>query len=175
MTIRTSTFALLLLLAAGAAHAETSNVSAFGFLVTIRKDVKATPQQVYEAIGRVDKWWNGEHSYSGNSANLSLGLGAGDCFCERWNGNSVMHAQVIYVAKGSTVRLQGSLGPLQELAVTGILTFSAATADGKTVLKVTYRVGGSPDAALDKLAAPVDGVINEQATRLVAYVEGAKP
>lgn len=167
--------ALVLAAATGAARAETSQVSASGFLVTLRKEVRATPQQVYEAIGRVDKWWNGEHTYSGDAANLSLGLAAGDCFCERWNGNSVLHAQVIYVAKGSVVRLLGGLGPLQELAVNGVLTFATATADGKTVLKVTYRVSGSPAAGLDKLAQPVEGVLDEQSTRLVKFVEGGKP
>ncbi len=163
-----------LLAAAGAAQAETSGVSPSGFIVTIRREVRATPQQVFDAFGRIDQWWNGEHTFSGSAANLSLGMTAGDCFCERWNGNSVMHAQVIYVAKGSVVRMRGSLGPLQDLAVTGVLTFATGAADGKTILKFVYRVSGSPDAALDKLAGPVDGVMNEQATRLVSFIENGK-
>lgn len=159
----------------GAAHAETVDVSASGFLVTIRKEVKATPQQVFDAFGQVDKWWNGEHTYSGNAAHLSIGMSAGDCFCERWNGGSVLHARVIYVRQGSTLRMQGSLGPLQDLAVNGVLTWATGTADGKTVIKFLYRVGGSPGAALDKLAPSVDAVLDEQATRLVNLLETGKP
>ncbi len=73
------------------------------------------------------------------------------------------------------MRLQGALGPLQPLAVNAILTFAISSSGDKTVLTVTYNVAGNADAALDKLAGPVDGVIGEAADRLVAYVESAKP
>lgn len=163
------------LLTSAAVWADTSDVSASGFLVTHRLEVKAAPKQVFEAIGRVDKWWNAEHSYSGNAANLSLELRAGGCFCERWDGGSVQHAQVVYVSKDAVVRLLGGLGPLQQRAVNGVLTFAVATVESKTVLTVTYRVAGSPDVGLEKSAGPVDHVIGEAATRLVAFVESGKP
>lgn len=166
----------LLLLAAGAALAEASAVSPSGFVVTHRLEVQATRQQVFDAIGRIDKWWNGEHSYSGQASNLSLDLNAGGCFCERWDGGSVLHATVVYVAKGSAVRLIGGLGPLQALPVNAVLTFATGTVEGKTILNVSYRVAGNADAGLDKLAGPVDGVIGEAAKRLVAHAEaGARP
>jgi hypothetical protein len=40
---------------------------------------------------------------------------------------------------------------------------------------VTYNVAGNADAALDKLAGPVDTVIGEATNRLVSYIESAKP
>jgi uncharacterized protein YndB with AHSA1/START domain len=162
-------------LVAGAALAETSAVSPSGFLVTHRHEVKATPQQVYEAIARIGQWWSEVHTYSGHAANLTLNLDAGGCFCEKWDGNAVQHAQVISARRGALVRLQGGLGPLQPLPVSAILTFAMAASGDKTQLTVTYSVAGNADAALDKLAGPVDSVIGEATDRLVAYVESGKP
>jgi hypothetical protein len=87
----------------------------------------------------------------------------------------VQHAVVVSVGRDRTVRLHGSLGPLQELAVNGVLTFDIATSEGKTVLRASYRVSGAPLAGLEALAAPVDRVIGEQVGRLVAFVEGRPP
>lgn len=157
------------------ASAELSGVTPAGFTVSHRHEVKAAPQQVFEAIGRVDRWWDGEHTYSGNPAHLRLDLSAGGCFCERWDGGSIVHAEVIYVGKDSVVRLQGGLGPLQELAVSGVLTFAAKTVEGKTVLTATYRVVGGADSGLEKWAGPVDRVIGEQVARLARYVDAGKP
>jgi len=166
---------IVCLLASGAAFAESSAVSPSGFLVTHRHEVRASPQQVYEAIGRIGQWWNEVHTYSGHAANLSLDLAAGGCFCEKWEGNSVQHAQVISARRGSLVRMQGGLGPLQPLPVNAILTFAMAAAGDKTQLTVTYNIAGNANAGLDKLAGPVDTVIGEATDRLVAYVESGKP
>jgi len=163
------------LVLAGAARAEPSQVSPAGFLITHRVEVKAAPEQVFAAIGHPERWWNGEHSFSGKAANLSLGLQAGDCFCERWDGGSFEHGRVIYVARNQAVRLLGAFGPLQGLAVNAVMTFGIASKDGKTILQLTYRVSGNADAGLDKLAGPVDAVLGEQVHRLAAYAEGATP
>ena len=157
------------------AHAATSEVSPAGFLVTIRLESRATPHQFYAALSHVGNWWNKEHTWSGDAANLSLATEASACFCERWAGGSVEHARVVYAAKDSTLRLHGALGPLQALAVRGALTFAFAAKDAKTIVQVTYRVAGNAASGLDDLAAPVDGVIGEQARRLVAYVETGNP
>jgi len=161
--------------AAGPAGAETSQVSASGFLVTVRHEVKAPPPRLYAALGEIDRWWNGSHSYSGQAANLSLARQAGGCFCERWGNNSVEHARVVFALEDRVLRLEGGLGPLQPLAVNGMWTFALAPKDGGTTLVVTYRVAGNEAAGLQQLAGPVDGVIVEQVRRLVAYVETGKP
>jgi uncharacterized protein YndB with AHSA1/START domain len=162
-------------LLAATASAETSGVSPAGFVVTHRLEVKAPPARVFEAIGRIDRWWTDEHTYSGQAANLRLDLAAGGCFCERWPEGSIVHAQVIYVANGKLVRMQGGLGPLQPLAVNGVYTLAVAQVEGRTVLTSTYRVAGTADAALDQWAPKVDEVLGEQARRLVAYVESGRP
>jgi hypothetical protein len=175
MEMRNVLAAAAISLLAAVAQADTGGVSPSGFVVTHRHEVQATPRQLFEAIGRIGQWWNGQHSYSGDAGKLTLELAAGGCFCERWDGGSVQHAQVVGVGKDAYVRLQGALGPLQELAVTGVLTFSAKAVEGRTVLTVTYRVSGSPDGGLEKWAAPVDRVIGEQAGRLARYVDTGKP
>jgi hypothetical protein len=155
------------------AAAATSEVSPTGFLVTIREETSATPHQVYAALGHVEQWWNGSHTWSGSAANLSLATEAGACFCERWGRNSVQHARVVYAAEDSVLRLDGALGPLQALAVNGVLTFGLAEKDGHTVVQATYRVAGS--GGLDALAGAVDGVIGEQVKRLVSFASTGKP
>ncbi len=102
---------------------------------------------------QLPRWWSGAHTYSGDAANLSLDAQAGGCWCERWgDGNSVQHGQVVLVQPGRTLRVVANLGPLQELPVNGVLTFTIAMQETKTILRLTYRVSGAPDAGLDKLA-----------------------
>ena len=64
---------------------------------------------------------------------------------------------------------------LQELPVTGVLTFTIAMQETKTILRVTYRVSGPPDVGLDKLAPVVDQVIGHQFKRLKSLAETGKP
>lgn len=172
---RAAPLALALALSCGAAQAEVSGLSPNGFVVTHRTETKATPAQVYAAIGHPEQWWNSEHTFSHDAANLSLSLTAGGCFCERWADGSVEHARVIYAGRDSAVRLSGAFGPLQALAVDAVLTIGVATKDGHTVLQMTYRVSGNADAALEKLALPVDGVLGEQFKRLESFAATGKP
>ena len=58
MKVRQTRYALLaaaLQTVAVVAFSETSAVSPTGFLVTHRHQVRATPQQLYEAIGRIGR------------------------------------------------------------------------------------------------------------------------
>lgn len=157
------------------AHAAATVVSASGFLVTQQQVVRSSAHRIYEALGEVGKWWNPEHTWSGDAANLSLQTQASACFCERWEGNSAEHARVVYAAKDSVLRLHGALGPLQALAVNGVLTFSLSEENGRTTVQVTYRVSGNESSGLQNLAGPVDSVVGEQLRRLAAYVETGKP
>ena len=167
--------ALLLAALAAAVNATPSEVSPTGFTVTVRHETTAAPRELFRALGRIDQWWNGSHSYSGKASNLSLPLQAGGCFCERWEQNSVEHARVVNAVENRLLRLSGALGPLQSLAVEGVLSFAIGEKDGRTTLEVTYRVAGPATAGLDRLAAPVDSVIAEQARRLVSFAETGRP
>jgi len=162
-------------LAALPAAAEVTAASPSGFTLSYSRPVPATPAQAFDTIGQLPRWWNAAHSYSGQAANLRLALRAGDCFCEQWDGGSIEHLRVVLVRPPSMVRLEGALGPLQELAVRGVLTFATAVVEGRTVLRLTYRVAGAPEAGLEKLAPLVDRVMADQFGRWADYVESQRP
>jgi len=162
------------------ARAETSGVSPSGFTSSYRAEITATAAQAWAAMVQLPRWWNPSHTYSGNAANLSLDAQAGGCWCERWRdaagaSHSVQHAQVVLAQEGRVLRLNGAFGPLQDLAVVGVLTLvtgpGTGAEAGKQFLRMTYRVAGGADAGLDKLAGPVDGVIGEQFKGLKSLIE----
>ena len=85
--------------------------------------VAATPDRVYAALLKVGRWWDEEHTYSGDARNMALDARPGGCFCEKIPGKgAIEHMRVIYVSKNEVLRLSGGLGPLQESGVTGTLT-----------------------------------------------------
>jgi hypothetical protein len=164
--------------------ADTSAVSSSGFTSSFRAEITPTPTQAWAAIVQMPRWWNPSHTYSGSGAHLSLDAQAGGCFCERWRdaagaSHSVQHAQVVLAQEGRVLRLNGALGPLQDLAATGVLTIvtsaGAGAEAGKHFLRMTYRVTGGADSGLDKLAPAVDGVIGEQFKRLKSMIETGQP
>jgi hypothetical protein len=69
--------------------------------------------------------------------------------------------------------MSGALGPLQEHAITGTLTFRFEKAGQGTRASVTYSVSGYFPGGLDKIAGPVDSVIGSQLQRLKSYLEQA--
>ena len=148
--------------------AEVTSVSPQSFVITHKAEVNVSPAVLYAALGQLPRWWNAQHSYSGKSENLSLDMRAGGCWCETWEGGTVEHARVIQTGRDRVLRLEGGLGPLQDMAVTAVLTFSIGTLEGKTNLTMTYRVRG-PDANLDKIAPIVDKVVGEGFGRLVEF------
>lgn len=153
------------------AHAEVGEAAPLGFVVSGEVTVAAEPAAVWAALVEPAKWWNSQHSWSGDAANLTLDPRAGGCFCEKLpGGGSVEHMRVIYAAPGEMLRLSGALGPLQGQALSGTLTIElAAEADG-THIKWISVVGGF--AAFDdaEIPAAVDYVIGEQMGRLSALL-----
>lgn len=168
-------FTAACLVCAGPAHADTSNVAAHGFTSQFRDEVKASPEEAWQALIQLPRWWSGRHTYSGQASNLRLDAQAGGCWCERWGeGQSVQHGQVVLTLPGRVLRIVGGFGPLQDLPVQGVLTLATGTVEGKTMLRMTYRVGGPPDIGLEGLAPVVDQVIGEQYKRLKALIETGK-
>ena len=161
---RIATFAFAV--AVGPAFAEATNVTPQSFMVTHRAETSASPAAVYAAFGQVSRWWNPQHTYSGKAENLSLEMRAGGCWCEQWDGGSVQHMRVLFAGRDKMVRLEGGLGPLQDRAVTAVMTLAITPADGKTVVTLTYKVR-APDAGLDKVAGPVDQVLGDGFSRLM--------
>ncbi len=166
----------LALLLSGPVRAEVVDAQANGFEVRQTIEIAAPAGRVWDALGRVGAWWNPVHSYSQDARNLSLELKLGGCFCETLpGGGAARHMSVINVQPGRLVRLEGALGPLQAMGVTGHLTWALAEKSGHTTLTQTYDVGGYVAGGADKLAGPVDGVLGEQLTRLKRYMEGGAP
>lgn len=155
-----------------AAQAELTSTSATSFVSTFRKEIHAPPADAWKAIVQLPRWWNSSHTWSGQAANMQLDPQAGGCWCERWgDGHSVQHGRVVLSQPGRVLRLDAALGPLQELAVNGVLTWVTSTQEGKHFLRVTYRVAGAPEAGLEKMAPAVDRVLGEQFERLSKFIE----
>jgi uncharacterized protein YndB with AHSA1/START domain len=165
---------LALIATAAAAYAEVKSAASDGFLVSYTKRLDAPPANVYAALATIERWWDGDHTYSGSAANLSLQPQAGGCFCERWGDGSVEHGRVIMALRDQTLRLQAALGPLQGRAVTGVLTFQLKPDEKGTQLTMTYLVSGTSASALDKSAPAVDGVLGTQFSRLTRLIETGK-
>jgi hypothetical protein len=169
--------AVTLSMAATAARAEVVDAEAGGFTVRSIVVVDAAAADVYRAATRrVGAWWDGDHTFSGDAANLRIEARANGCFCEKLeDGGEVRHLTVVYVEPGKMLRMTGGLGPLQGLAVTGTLALGFAEEDGRTTVELTYAVAGYRPGGLADWAAAVDGVLTGQLTRLKRYVETGRP
>ena len=169
-----SIFALAYLTLSGAdARADVVDKSASGFTVRTTMTVAAAPQHVYQALLNVGAWWDKEHTYSGDSTNMTIVAQPGGCFCEQYADGAVEHGRVLNVSTNKLLRLSGALGPLQELATTGTMTWMiepAKPGSGST-LTMTYAAGGYAAGGLDKLADVVDMVLSQQVKLLKAYAE----
>src|SRR5436190_6271245 len=79
--------------------------------------VPVAPAEAWAMLFEPARWWNGEHSYSGDAGNLTMARVAGGCFCETIPGTGggpagqVEHMRVLYVdPRVHTLRLAGALG-----------------------------------------------------------------
>lgn len=167
--------ALCAIAVAAGARADVAESAADGFLVKQSTTLKGDPQRAWTALGQPQAWWDSEHTWSGKASNLSLKPEAGGCFCERWDGGSAEHGRVVMALPGHLLRLDAALGPLQEFALTGVLSFWLKPADEGTALDVEYRVNGAQASGLDLFAPKVDIVIAGQIERLRRYLETGSP
>ena len=154
--------------------ADVIDRSASGFTVKTTVAVAAAPQRLYQDLLSPGAWWDKDHTYSGDAKNMTLGAQPGGCFCEKLpGGGAVEHGRVVNVSPNKMIRLSSALGPLQELAVSGTLTWSIEPAKqgGGSTLTMTYAAGGYTPGGLDKLADSVNTVLSQQVQRLKAYAE----
>jgi uncharacterized protein YndB with AHSA1/START domain len=164
------TIALILLaLAAAPAAAAVEESSPGGFILRNQAVVAASPSETWAMLGRVGQWWNKDHTYSGDAANMRLDLRAGGCFCERvaaWKGatgvGEVEHGRVLTALPGALLVLDAPLGPLQTQALVGRLTWTLRAVDGGTEVTQGFAAGGYARGGADKLAPIVDKVLAEQ-------------
>ena len=163
---------LTCVLLAGAARAEVVDSQPGGFTVRESRIVAAPPAKVWAILVAPGAWWDPDHTYSHDAHNLSLEPRPGGFWQEALpKGGGVRHMVVIYVDPPSMLRLEGALGPLQADGVAGHLTFKLTPQDGGTAVNLAYDVGGHAPGGLDKLADPVNAVLDAQLGRLKARVE----
>jgi uncharacterized protein YndB with AHSA1/START domain len=161
------------------ALAEVASSSPSAFVIQAEAEVAAPPDRAWRALGQMGRWWNDEHTYSGDGSRMQVDLRAGGCWCERWgNGQSVQHGRVLLIMEHDgvrTLRFDAPLGPLQELAVSGVLTFTVAPHANGAKITMTYRVSGDAALNLDQTAPLVDMVLLEQFGRLSRYSATGSP
>jgi hypothetical protein len=122
------------------------------------------------------KWWSSDHTYSGNSANLSIDARATGCWCEKLpNLGGVRHMSVVYVARRKAIRFEGGLGPLQSMGLSGSMTWKFDAQEKGTTVEVRYAVGGYNPGGLKEVAPLVDGVLRAHVERYQRYVDTGKP
>lgn len=151
--------------------------SASGFTLKFEAVAEVEPMKCYRGLVQsVGQWWSASHTFSGDAANLYIEDRAGGCFCERLpDSGSVQHLRVVRASPGNVLRLQGGLGPLQELAVTGSMTWQFAAEGKGTRVMLTYAVGGYRPGGLAMFAPPVNQVLAEQLGRFVRFMNTGSP
>ncbi|HEY0943195.1 MAG TPA: SRPBCC family protein [Steroidobacter sp.] len=162
---------------AGAARAEIVSAGPSGFNLRHVADApNVAPPIIWAALADVAKWWDPEHTYSGDARNLSLEPFVRGCFCEKLGLYAgIEHGSVVYAMPAKTLRIQGSLGPLQEFGTNGVMTWQIEPAAGGSRITFTYSVGGFADRPLADWAPIVDEVLAEQLQRLARYVTVGNP
>lgn len=165
-----------MLLSAVPSAAEVTGTGPNGFVSRHEAVVESSPKDVWLALISPSGWWASEHTWSGDSANLTLMPQAGGCFCEKIPETeeagrftlegSVEHMRILHAYPERALRMQGALGPLQSEPVTGILTIAISEVEGGTRIVWEYNVGGAMRYEVPVIARAVDGVMGIQLTAL---------
>lgn len=156
---------------AAPAAADVVSVSPNGFEVREQVNLVIKPDAALAAFANIRGWWDSEHTYSGDSANLSLAPTPGGCFCERFpKGGGIEHMRVTYVDPGKRILLTGSLGPLLYEATSGVMDVQVKSIAGGAQLTLDYRASGFFNGGAEKLAPVVDDVLARQLKRFRSFV-----
>ncbi|MEW4447636.1 SRPBCC family protein [Qipengyuania sp. JC766] len=170
------------------AQAEVTAQSGEGFVSRNVATVPADARQVWLKLIAPGEWWNQGHTFSGDSANLTLTPQGGGCFCETLPepeeedrarpglAGSVQHMRVIYAEPDKALRMRGGLGPLQSEPIDGVLTITLLENRNRTGTQVLfeYVVGGFMRFETEEIAKAVDAVMAQQLQGLAVSL-GAKP
>lgn len=144
-----------------------------GFQIEISEPLSVDANRAFEHLTQdIGKWWNSDHTYSGDARNLSMSLEE-KCLLEKLpKGGFVRHLEVVNFQPGKLVTLTGGLGPLQPMGVNGALTFSFTKSEDESVrLEVAYNVHGFAKDGFKSLAPAVDSVLAEQVKRFKKFCE----
>jgi hypothetical protein len=169
-----SALILAALIAPPPAAADVVSSGAGGLVSRNSVTVKGSPGEAYQRFLNIGAWWDPAHTYTQDGNRLSLKAEPGGCFCESLKGGGfVEHLRVVLVMPGKLLRLQGGLGPLQEMGASGVMTVKFEPAGAQTLVTLTYAVSGyQPGDGLADVAAPVDEVLHEQLERYRKLTDG---
>jgi uncharacterized protein YndB with AHSA1/START domain len=156
-----------LVLAMPVVSADVVSSSADHYKLSHKASSSMAPDALWQKLIQPAIWWHPDHTYSGDSSNLSLDLRAGGHWSEQWADNSVLHGVVLSVDKGKLLRLNAPFGPLQGMAVTVIWTIRIEADGDGSVVMFEELANGVSTSKLDELAGAVDGVKSEALARLV--------
>ena len=159
-------------LSAFPAAAEVVQSAPGGFEVKNTVTVAAPLDRAWTVLVAPRLWWDKDHTYSDDAANLTLDERPGGCFCEKLpNKGGVEHMRVVYIQPPRMIRMVGALGPLQAEAADGTMAITLTKAGAGTNITMTYVAGGYIRAGADKIAPMVDRVLAGQLEGLKKAIE----
>jgi hypothetical protein len=158
------------------AHAKVKAQQATGFSLAFEAEVPKTPTEAYDAFVAIGSWWDVSHSYSGKAENIKLNPVPGGAWTEALaNGGFVTHLVVSQASPGERLVLNGGLGPLAFMGVSGVMTIPFTKSPAGTKVVLVYNVGGFDKEGFLALSNAVDGVLEGQFARYVSYASTGKP
>ena len=153
------------------ATAEVTDADKHGFSLLHETIVTADRATAWiAAVNNIDKWWDADHTISGDASLLSIDARPLGCFCEN-TGGGVVHLVVTTVSPNVNLRMTGGLGPLGLMGVNGNMTWEFFDVDEGTMIRFSYAVGGYSPDGLDTISGGVDFVIGEALRRLKVYLD----
>lgn len=164
-------YAALALLLSSGAHAAVAEQFAGGFELRYETTVARRAEQIYLGFIRIGRWWDLDHTYTKKAEGLTVKLGPGGCFCEHGKHFYVRHLELVFAQKYRRLVFTGGLGPLQSMAVNGVLSVTITPGPEASTLQWTYRISGGDPAKISALAKPVDSVMQGQFDRFVGYLQ----
>jgi uncharacterized protein YndB with AHSA1/START domain len=169
------TFVLMAMAVACFARAEVRDVQPTLFTLESTATSTAAPGDVYAALTNPARWWHPRHTWSGDAKNLAMDARAGGCYCETLaGGGSMQHSRVVWAEPGRKLKLEGAFGPLQDMAVDALMTFTLEPAGTGTRITLTFRASGNFTLETGKLAPVVDQVLGQQLARLREFADTGK-
>jgi hypothetical protein len=165
---------LAVLLLSAPASAEVLSASEHGFEIQHSVNLVVPQAQTFAAFARVGEWWGKDHTYSGDSARITVQMRHGGCWCETLEGGGgIEHMRVTFLKPGEQVVFTGSLGPLLYEATSGVMHVKVDPIAGGSKITLNYRAAGFANGGGAKMAPLVDKVLADQMKRFRAYAAAA--
>ena len=151
-----------------AAEAEILEASDTHYVLRQSSHSDLSVEDLWQRLIDPAEWWHDDHTYSGDSGNLSLDVQAGGLWREDWAGGSVLHGMVLFVEPGAELRLDAPFGPLQGLGAHTIWTITV-TADGEGSVAVFDEISSAAAGSrMMDVAQAVDAVKSQAIERLTS-------